>query len=76
MPLRKLSIELVYNKLTDKALNNLFQHPVSKELEEFLLDVVFNKLTHKSLNNLPNFLQNIPSGNMKKIVFKIGSNKI
>lgn len=76
LPLRKFSIELVYNKLTDKALNNLFQHPVSKELEDLSLDVVFNKLTHQSLKNLPDFLQNIPAENMKKIIFKIGSNKI
>lgn len=76
MPLRKLSIELVYNKLTDKALNNFFQHAVSKELEDLSLDIVFNKLTHKSLKNLPDFLQYVSSESMKKIILKIGSNKI
>jgi hypothetical protein len=76
MPLRKLSIELVYNKLTDKALNSFFQHPVSKDLQDLSLDFIFNKLTHKSLKNLSDFLQYVPSESMKKLVLKIGSNKI
>jgi hypothetical protein len=76
LALKKLKVDLLFVKLGDRGVNELFLHPLKSRLEELEIDLTFNKLGLQSLGNLTHFLKFVDSNTLKKVNLKLGSNKL